>query len=277
MTEMLPLGSNSLLPAADPSISLPLPCGLLSVDTETGGLDPRLNPLLSVSAVATTPDVEEIDGLSLKVLPPEGTLLEVPRAEHCWVPREELPKRELIGYVNVWTREAISPSAVDRRTIPCLIESGAAEINGYVTKATSGSHPWDLQSAWLWHSQSRYPADVDTTLVTLVRSCFRSKPIPVAHNAPFDATFTCVWLRKFYDELGRMPDSSLKCGWLCTMHYLGKYLDIMGMEKKKGARKLATLVKMAGAEHDAPHDALADARATLVGLRWLRQKPGVFA
>jgi hypothetical protein len=263
-----------------PDTQLPLSCGLLATDTETGGLDPRLHPLLSVSAVAANSAVEEIDGVSLKILPPPGTLLEVPRAEHCWTSREDLPKREIIVYVDVWTRQAVPVSAVDTRTVPCLITSMAAELNGYITQATEGGHPWDLTSAWRWHAQSLPAARAEDALICLIRQCFTSKPIPVAHNAPFDDKFVFTWMRRFYDELGKIPPAAvwctIQCRWLCTMSALGRYLSATGQPQGKGARKLATLVKMAGAEHEEAHDALADARASLIGLRWLRDKPGVF-
>jgi hypothetical protein len=277
---MLPPGATPGLPAVAPDTQFPLHCGLLATDTETGGLDPRLHPLLSVSAVAATSAVEEIDGLSLKVLPPHGTLLEIPRAEHCWVPSDELRNREFIGYLDVWSKKVIPAQEVDAAHVPCLITSQAAEINGYITRSAVSGHPWDLGAVQNWHDQALPIKEAEDTLIRLIRQCFITKPIPVAHNAPFDDKFVYVWMRRFYDELGKVPDGAewctIQCRWLCTMSALGRYLKATGQPMGKGARKLATLVKLAGVDQEAAHDALADARSSLIGLRWLRDKPGVF-
>ena len=47
-------------------------------DCETGGLDERINPILSAAFVLADENFEEVDGFAAKLKPPENSWLEVP-------------------------------------------------------------------------------------------------------------------------------------------------------------------------------------------------------
>ena len=71
---------------------------LIALDTETGGFDCRINPILSIAIVIADENYNTLDGFEVKVAPPRGTVLEVPIPSH-FLPRDDYTKRKIEYYL----------------------------------------------------------------------------------------------------------------------------------------------------------------------------------
>jgi DNA polymerase III epsilon subunit-like protein len=253
----------------------------ITTDTETGGLDPRTAPLLSVAVLICSDTYEEYDrGWEQKVLPPPKTLLEWPKeAEQSrdlasW--KKEPP--ELEAYVDVHTLKVVSVEEVEYlksledgplpfkerlqridegKCCPLIIQAVAASINGY-GKDSEGN--WSLTGSQVWHSKA-IPLDrADEMYVNYLKQAFTAAPIAVTHNSDFDSTYLEYYLPNAFRSIESFQ---------CTMKKLREHYKRTGTN---GKASLDTLIKLAGYESEGAHGALSDARSCLAGLRWLMRK-----
>ena len=236
-------------PTPDPSVTP----AFFICDTETGGLNPVVNPLLSVACIVSPATGEELDGFALLVRPPEGTLLEVPVPSDMW-PSFRYKKREVAYYQDVHTQERFAACG-DRPVITAI----AAETNGYVGGEDTGA--WDLTAAARWNECGLSAGKVDEVLVRFLLQFFDSKPIAVAHNAQFDYKFVSRYLPSL--------KQNLRDEWFCTYKALRSLRKKRGLNVGKGMCTLDAMCKYAGYTNPDAHEALADARACSQGLQWL--------
>jgi DNA polymerase III epsilon subunit-like protein len=237
-------------------------CGFVCIDTETGGLNKLLHPLLSMAVVILDGDLNEINGFSEKMKPPEGTVLEIPIVAHIGV--EPKIKREVMYYLDVHTGQELNPGQIDPRN-DLIITSYAAEVNGFV-KTLPGNSGYDFTAVSSWMRQGRTYDQVQDTYISLLKQCFRTAPIPVAHNASFDEKFVTQWLPRLVDNLQKT--------WFCTYAALRALRTSKGLKNQKGDCTLSSLVKYAGktlSEEEA-HEALADTRGCAEGFKWLKEE-----
>jgi DNA polymerase III epsilon subunit-like protein len=233
----------------------------LVIDTETGGLDPRLSPLLSISLLAfETANVTELSEFYLKIMPPRGTLLQVP------VDPASTAFNPPVAYLedsagDRWTCDLkgnpTDPSLQDA----LIITAGAARVNGFT---------WE---GWKGHAVPLVQAD--NSFKAFIDQWFETPPVAFAHNAAFDDKFVS---RAFPGTHGM-----LRQPWLCTMELYRKYLKDNGL---RGSAKLGELAKTANEDTETPvcgtltaymlnaHDALADTRMCLGAIGWLAAKMG---
>lgn len=237
-------------------MSDPTAGAVLALDTETGGLSPKVNPLLSIAVVAAGTDLLEMDHLSIKFHPPVGTVLELPIPEHR---TPTIRGKKIMGYLDVFTGAAVAD--VTNRPI---ITAVAAEINGYMPIKNGA---WDMQFPPEWHREA-VDYDAGTALLfTFIQKWFVNRPEVVAHNAKFDNPYTETYLPRFFSVLG---------SWFCTCD---TFRELNNRTKSGHKANLDSLCKVAGYEQLAIdrasiHGALPDARGCLAGLRWLRQQNG---
>lgn len=219
------------------------------VDYETGGLDVRLNPPLSVAVLAADADGQELDGFSLRIRPPAGTVLAVP------VLRDQrndptLYSPQIEYYLDLRTKEQFAQCPPN---VP-LVQAPAARINGFVKIEND---VWQLDSVDEWMLNSRLVENTERTLRVWLRQWFSpSKPVFVAHNASYDLRYCETWMPGLYSDAHPT--------WLCTMLW---YAHVIG--KRKGT-KLSDVCAAAGHRQGNAHDALDDTRSCLAALRWLR-------
>lgn len=245
-----------------------MPCAFSINDCETGGVDDRINPILSAAIVLADESFNEIEGFASKILPPKNTWLEVPIPEHQ-TPQMEFGRRTIEYYLNM----ASGDKAKDLPMGAFLITAGAAEVNGFVGTA-AGLSGWDFEPMANWLANS-VPLELAEEIFTrfLAKHCV-TPPIGVAHNAVFDVKYFKRYLPETFsrfavvDEMTRKANSDFSSGWYCTCSMLKKY-------NKKSPNpapnaKLGSLAMCAGYDLENAHEALADARACLAGLRWLK-------
>ena len=268
----------------------------IATDTETGGLDPRLNPLLSVSVLVCTDDYKEFDeGWEQKVLPPPKTLIEIPIEEHQFAGVEHWKKnwrdRKLYGYMDVHTKQiytqeqfqtlenteiklnkerheaGVKETFTERlagvlsgKRMPLVINALAAEINRYIGHLP-GKKLWDIETINNWHTKA-LPLDVvDNMYVKYIAQAFTSKPVAVAHYAIFDKTFIEHYLPTAFAQIHSFR---------CTCEMLRSHYKLTG--QKGRSANLDTLIKLSGYKDKDPkadHSCLDDSRACMVGLQWL--------
>ena len=238
-------------------------------DTETGGLDDRINPLLSAALLLADHEYNEIDGFGTKVLPPPNTWLEIPIREHQ-TPNFGFSGRNIDYYLEVHT----GLKSTRKPDQGYLINAGAADTNGFIKGDQSG---WDLESYKVWLAESM-PLELaeEVFIRWLVKHCSDMAPIGVAHNAVFDVKYFQRYLPKLFSYFAVIDPalradkklSELSSGWYCTCTALKKYNKISPRPAENA--KLGSLAKCAGYVPDGAHEALADTRSCLAGLRWLK-------
>lgn len=233
-------------------IQLPLTTGYVIVDTETGGLSEKANPLLSAAVVVADSQRREVDGFALRIRPPDGSLLEIPIPEHMGKGFDEVRKRKNQYYLDVYSGEKYTEPG-DR----WIITSAAAEINGYVTVK---DYEYDLNPMHEWNKRLSLE-EAEATFIRFISQFFTHKPVAVAHNAQFDQKFVRGHLPELYDNIMEP--------WFCTYKAFRKWKKEHGYGTGKGACTLETACKHAGYDLSNAHEALADTRGCLALLRWL--------
>jgi DNA polymerase III epsilon subunit-like protein len=220
------------------------------LDTETGGLNPYRNPLLSVGLVSVR--AGQIDKtLSVRFRAPENTWLEVPIAE------DQL-RGKMQKTISYWV------NLDDGKTVPVsdnkplrLITAIAAEVNGFVGSSET-SPGWDLGAVGRWGGETYADGEA-----LVARFLDEVKPeAVVGHHCDFDHKFIRAWIPSIEEQL--------PCSWYCTQTVYMKHLS-------NGVRKgsnLGALCKMAGYEPvvDTLHTAVGDCIATYHVWKWLREK-----
>jgi len=225
-----------------------LPIGpIIILDTETGGLNPDRNPLLSIGLVHAS-DNGIGDQLSLRFKPPEDTWLEVP------VPGDQLKgKRDktIDHWLNL-TTGAKQPVVEEKPSR--LITAIAAEVNGFVG-ASETTPGWDMSKITTWGG------DAYATAAGRISDWLRVHPAHavLGHNCTFDFKFVEIWL----PELIR----ALPHEWACTQRvYKNAYLNGATKGSSVGA-----ICKVAGYEPTGVlHTELGDCVATYHIWKWLR-------
>lgn len=253
---------------APQDLALPVEIGYTGLDTETGGLDQRVNPLLSLGAVVVDREIREIDGFSFTALPPDGTYLEVPVDSHVGFPGYK--QRPISHYLDVWTGSKVQSIPEDAY----VITSVAAEINGYlkVIEHPDGHNEYDYDAIADWHRRSIPLEELDAVYVRFIKQFFRAKPVPVAHNVSFDDKFIRKYLPELYSNLASDPNAD-GAMWFCTLQAYRKYRKSRGLKNGKGTCTLVQAVRdMVGYEIEDAHEALADTRGALALLRVLKAK-----
>jgi hypothetical protein len=229
---------------------------VLALDTETGGLSAKVNPLLSIALVAADAELQERDFISIKFHPPVGTVIELPIPEHR---TPTIRGKKIMGYLDGFTGQQVE----DVSTRP-IITAVAAEINGYMP-IKNGT--WDMQFPPEWHREALDYEAGTNQLFAFIAKWFNDRPNVVAHNAKFDNPYTETYLPKFFAVLG---------AWFCTCDAFRAH----NAKTKSGLKaNLDTLCKTAGytqleIDRAQIHGALPDARGCLAGLRWLKQQAG---
>ncbi|MFA6132419.1 MAG: 3'-5' exonuclease [Phycisphaerae bacterium] len=226
---------------------------LIALDTETGGLDQRANPLLSIAIVVADETYNKIDGFEIKVAPPRNAFLEVATPSTRGL---ENKRKTLLHFQNVWTKEttmALPEGAM-------LITAYAAEVNGYIGE--DDIH-WDFAAVDKWNASSQdLPAAETDLLAYLTKGFGESHVVTVAHNAIFDQKFVESNMPRLYNKL--------KQPWFCTLEKSREFNKKRGV---KGGGKLTEMAKLAGFDYDGhAHEAFADGEATLAVLRFLQQQ-----
>lgn len=226
----------------------------LITDCETGGLDDRLNPLLSVSLLAADDDFNEVDNFEMQLKPPPGTLIEVPIPAHQ---DPENKKKTIAYYMDVFTGKTFNKA--ERPPDAMVINAVAAEINGYVEIGNNGR--WNFDAIKDWNDKGMSSESADHSAAAFILGLFSHPAIGVAHNADFDSKFVSRNLPKafayYLDQ------------WFCTVKYFRSWRQKTG---NKGYAKLADLAAAAGYVPPAAHTAFDDCRSCLAGLKWLQEQ-----
>jgi len=238
---------------------------LVILDTETGGLDARVHPLLSVAMMAVDSTLTEVDAFYAIVLPPEGTLLEVQADPNdtSFTPRiAYLEDIDGNRYECAGNGAPLDP----RLTEAVRIQAGAARVNGFT---------WAR-----WRQFGLTMTQVDDTFAAWVQRWFgEALPKAVAHNASFDSAFVQSWLPNCFRRLDPQ--------WFCTLKAF-RALKLTAPDGSKQSNKLVDLAKLVdedpstpaygrlrtkeGSMLDKAHDALADTRMCLSCLLWYQTK-----
>lgn len=256
------------------------PAGIVAIDTETGGFDQRINPLLSISVVTATIALQEIDGVQIRILPPEGTVLE------CCPPHErgdmDNPRRSVSYYYDVHKHVPVLNPDRSPCTLAQILDAGrpiigsyAAELNGYVQmrQFPDGHYDWDMSAIDAWHAAARPAERADSTLARYLSSTFARKPLGVAHNTSFDERFVSTYLPQMYAVVDKPDrDSKKNPRWFCTYRNYQKYRKAMGLPTGAGTCTLEAMTKEAGVTERVAHDALSDSRDCLIGMQLLRDR-----
>lgn len=237
----------------------------LIVDTETGGLDPRVNPLVSISLIVFQVDPSKIlDNFHIKIMPPDGTLMQIPVD-----PTDQSFNPKVAHLIDVNGQsykcdERGNPEHPDLALRP-IITCGAARVNGFT---------WQD-----WKDKSLPIAQADESFRSFLNNWFDHPPIAYAHNADFDEKFVMYTFPHTHAAIARP--------WLCTMRLYQKYLKAT---QRKASAKLAELAKVANADPETPayltlrgngediiskaHDAGADTKMCFAAIQWLAAKMG---
>jgi hypothetical protein len=228
------------------------------IDTETGGLQESVNPLLSVAIAAISDTFTEIDGFSLRCLPPAGTLLEVPTRDSMGL---ECKGKRIDHWVDVFTgARAHSAGAAP------IISAYAAEVNGYIKLDEHGA--WDLAGVGAWHTTARPIENVEHTFRVWLRQMFGERLVPVGgYNCPFDRRYIAKYMPKlcadFYPTWFDVCDP-------CKKWVMDNVPGETPGKKPRKSWKLTDMCKHAGYEPKEAHEAYSDVKSTLVVLNWLR-------
>lgn len=226
----------------------------LVIDTETGGLDPQLNPILTTSFLVFQREPGKVlDNFHIKIMPPEYTLLEV-----AVDPNDPSRNPAISHYTN-------AAGEVFKTKGGCpVITAGAAKVNGFTWEA--------------WKGCAVPLTQVDASLKEYINTWFSTPPVVYAHNSAFDDKFVHRYLPKTY--------SSMQTPWLCTMKLYQKYMKLRG---EKSSAKLAELAKRVNEDSSTEmcgyltkngdliskaHDAGADTEMCYASLKWLGIKMG---
>lgn len=223
------------------------------LDTETGGLDPRVNPLLSVAVLVAggAPDYQHIDGFQVKVLPPENTWMEIPTPDTVGLHQ---PRKRLAGY-----RHAHSGASATELPAGALVLSAyAMEVNHYVGIVDG---KWDFSPMQQWMSEAFEVTKAEQNIRQYLAQVFQGKrPLAVAHNAQFD--------QRFINAHMPLLEQDLYPQWFCTLAASKEYWKKQGV---KHSAKLTEMAKVAGYDYsDKAHDAFEDVKATLKVLAFLK-------
>ena len=231
----------------------------LVIDTETGGLDDRLHPLVSISLlVFDRATSATLDQFHAKVMPPEGTLLQIPED-----PEDTSFNPKVAHLIDInGASYSVNDKTLELRPI---ITAGAARVNGFT---------WDG-----WRGTAIPLEQADASFATFVDTWFDRMPTAYAHNAAFDEKF----VRRTFPK----THAAIRQPWLCTMIMYQKYLKKCG---EKASAKLVELAKRVNADSSTPafgslktasedviskaHDAAADTKMCWAALRWLAAKLG---
>jgi DNA polymerase III epsilon subunit-like protein len=226
----------------------------LVIDTETGGLDSKIHPLLTTSFLVFQVSPNKIlDNFHLKILPPEGTVLEVQEdpQDTSWSPK-------ISHYVDA---DGVTHAGAEGRPV---ITAGAARVNGF---------SWES-----WKGAAVPLAQADTSLKEYISTWFSTPPVAYAHNSVFDDKFVHKYLPSTY--------ASIRTPWLCSMRLYQKYMKFHG---EKSSAKLAELAKRVNEDPSTTmfgsltkngdiiskaHDAGADTEMCYTALMWLATKLG---
>lgn len=232
----------------------------LIVDTETGGLDSRVNPLLSISLIAfQTSPMQIVDDFHLKILPPPGTLLQIPVDPEAtsYTPKiAHLVDEQGNVYACSERGDPLDESLFSRK----VIQFGACRVNGF---------SWET-----WRGQAVPLDQADASFKKFIDAWFDTAPVAYAHNADFDEKFVRAYFPSTHAAIAQP--------WLCTMKMYQKYLKD---RKEKGSAKLGELARRANSDPSSPaygtlkgpgidiiskaHDAAADTKMCFAALQWL--------
>jgi oligoribonuclease (3'-5' exoribonuclease) len=228
---------------------------LIALDTETGGFDARVNPILSIAIVIADESYNTLDGFEIKVAPPRGTVLEIP-APGYFLPKEDYTKRKLECYMDVWTKEKLPCAPPMSPIIGCI----AASVNGYIGE---DARNWDFSAIDKWHATASAAVDAENDIVRYLTQHFGAgHVVTVAHNASFDQRFVESYMPTLFNKL--------KDRWFCTLAEAKAFRKRTGIE---GGNKLVELAKLAGHDYKGKaHQAFADGEATLAVLRYLKKQ-----
>jgi len=224
---------------------------LIALDTETGGFDPRIHPLLSIAIVLADETYSKIDGFEIKVAPSRDTFIEVATESTRGL---ENKKKTIQHYMNVWTKET-QPSYPASGMI---ITAYAAEVNGYIGE--DDVH-WDFSAIDRWNASSQPAPDAEKDILDYLTKGFGDgHVVTVAHNAIFDQKFVDAHMPRLYNKL--------KQPWFCTLEKSREFNKARGV---KGQGKLVDMAKLAGFDYEGrAHEAFADGEATLAVLHFLQ-------
>lgn len=235
----------------------------LIFDNETGGLDPRVHPLLSSANLVADTEFNEVEGFSLKLLPPEGTVMEIPTQSTMGLKNF---RKKIDTYMDVFTKQEVGGPAPGGFTI----QAYAAEVNGFVTLDDSGV--WDLSAVDQWLNESLPIEDGCRVYRQFIRQNFDGKPVVCAHNTPFDLKFHYFHLPELREDFAKLPDGNVL--FLDTCKMLRTYKKKFKHNFEKGAKLSDLSVCTGRADAETAHEALSDCRDCLAGLKWLIDQAG---
>lgn len=234
-------------PPADEEEPIPV-ARFLAADYETGGLDPRICPPLSMAVVSADTEYNELDGFSLRIRPPLNTVLAVP------ILRDQRDDPTLFNpkidyYRNLYTGEMYDSHPENFY----VVQAAAARINRFVQIEDD---TWVISSVADWLENGVFVETAEHMLRQWLRQQFPSgHPIATAHNAVFDRGYCKQWMPGLYADLHPQ--------WICTMLWYAKVLG-----KRKGT-KLSDFCAAVGRPQLNAHEALSDTRDVLAALAWL--------
>ena len=235
----------------------PNPPLAIGLDTETGGLDERLTPLLSVAIVVAGEGFKKIDGFEIKVRPPRTTMLEIPSPPTWGLDNKA---KKIVGWMNVWTKDVTT--AKPDFGVP-VITAYAAELNKYKGEGVSWE-PKDIgANIDRWHDQAKEITQAETDIVAYLDGYFGKTAVTtLAHNVAFDRKFVLYSMPR----LTRVLDP-----WFCTLDISRLYWKVR--DEKHGS-KLSEMAKVAGYEYGGKaHEAFADVEACLAVFRFISTQP----
>jgi DNA polymerase III alpha subunit (gram-positive type) len=230
------------------------------LDTETGGLHARFNPLLSIAILIADEAASELDGHGERIRPPDNCLLQIPLPqdmfnEKTWNPRTD-------HWLNLTTGEKVEASFKPLMSIAAK----AAEINGFVKPGPDGK--WDMTSFRDWTDNTRPLAAVENTYRQFIRQGFGDsvdavKVRTMAYNGKFDKDYVETHMPALYSDLNPQ--------WADPCEMAKFFVQARTPGIKKGW-KLTQMAKEAGFDEHKAHDAYGDCQACLTVFRWLRSQ-----
>lgn len=232
---------------SDPVISI--------TDTETGGLDPTRNPLLSVATLLCDQKVDEVAHYYTTIRPPVGVLLEIPAPGSRFLGNYRAP---IIGWYDVHAR-----TTHETKPIGNIIAAAAAMVNGFIKPDADGSFEnWDVHSTQQWMDESLDLLDADKELTTFLLRYFPAgNPVNIAYNVNFDVKFMQHHMPLAFAAMGPT--------WVCAMESTKKAVQARDPKAKSGW-KLSDAAKLAGVVNPNAHEALGDVRTTRPVVQWLQ-------